>query len=57
MRIRAVVWEVDAQGAVLVFVNLDVHDFTRLRSYVDSLLVHRSSSSGSSREQGNQLAD
>jgi PilZ domain-containing protein len=41
MRIRAVVWEVDARGAVLVFANLDVHDFTRLRSYVDSLLVHR----------------
>ena len=42
MRIRAVVWEVDAPGAVLVFANLAVHDFVRLRSYVDSLLVHRS---------------
>ena len=41
MRIRAVVWEVDARGAVLVFANLTVHDFARLRSYVDSLLVHR----------------
>jgi c-di-GMP-binding flagellar brake protein YcgR len=42
MRIRAVVWEVDARGAVLVFANLAVHDFVRLRSYIDSLLVHRS---------------
>jgi len=42
MRIKAVVWEVDARGAVLVFANLAVHDFVRLRSYVDSLLVHRS---------------
>ena len=42
MRIRAVVWEVNARGAVLVFANLAVHDFVRLRSYVDSLLVHRS---------------
>ena len=42
MRIRAVVWEVDARGAVLVFANLAGHDFVRLRSYVDSLLVHRS---------------
>lgn len=41
MRIRAVVWEVDARGAVLVFANLAVHDFARLRSYIDSLLVHR----------------
>jgi c-di-GMP-binding flagellar brake protein YcgR len=41
MRIKAVVWEVDARGAVLVFANLAVHDFVRLRSYVDSLLVHR----------------
>src|SRR5712691_3494820 len=39
MRIRAVVWEVDARGAVLVFANLAVHDFARLRAYVDSLLV------------------
>ena len=42
MRIRAVVWEVDARGAVLVFANLAVHDFARLRAYVDSLLVPRS---------------
>src|SRR3990170_3310828 len=35
MRIKAVVWEVDARGAVLVFANLAVHDFVRLRSYVD----------------------
>lgn len=42
MRIKAVVWEVDARGAVLVFANLAVHDFARLRSYVDSLLVPRS---------------
>jgi c-di-GMP-binding flagellar brake protein YcgR len=42
MRIRAVVWEVDARGAVLVFANLAVHDFARLRSYVESLLVRRS---------------
>ena len=41
MRIRAVVWEVDARGAVLVFANLAVHDFARLRSYVESLLVRR----------------
>jgi c-di-GMP-binding flagellar brake protein YcgR len=41
MRIRAVVWEVDARGAVLVFANLTVHDFARLRSYVESLLVRR----------------
>jgi c-di-GMP-binding flagellar brake protein YcgR len=41
MRIRAVVWEVDSRGAVLVFANLAVHDFTRLRSYIDSLLVPR----------------
>lgn len=41
MRIKAVVWEVDARGAVLVFANLAVHDFVRLRSYIDSLLVHR----------------
>ena len=41
MRIRAVVWEVDARGAVLVFANLSVHDFVRLRSWVDSLLVPR----------------
>jgi c-di-GMP-binding flagellar brake protein YcgR len=42
MRIKAVVWEVDARGAVLVFANLAVHDFVRLRLYIDSLLVHRS---------------
>jgi hypothetical protein len=42
MRIKAVVWEVDARGAVLVFANLAVHDFLRLRSYIDSLLVQRS---------------
>ena len=42
MRIRAVVWEVDARGAVLVFANLAVNDFARLRSYIDALLVHRS---------------
>jgi hypothetical protein len=42
MRIRAVVWEVDARGAVLVFANLAVNDFVRLRSYIDSLLVRRS---------------
>ena len=41
MRIRAVVWEVDARGAVLVFTNLAVHDFVRLRSYIDSLLAPR----------------
>jgi c-di-GMP-binding flagellar brake protein YcgR len=41
MRIRAVVWEVDARGAVLVFANLAVHDFVRLRAYIDSLLVPR----------------
>ncbi len=39
MRMKAVVWEVDARGAVLVFANLAVHDFVRLRSYVDSLLA------------------
>jgi hypothetical protein len=42
MRIRAVVWEVDARGAVLVFANLAVNDFARLRSYIDALLVHHS---------------
>jgi PilZ domain-containing protein len=41
MRIRAVVWEVKARGAVLVFANLSTADFVRLRSYVDSLLVRR----------------
>jgi len=41
MRIKAVVWEVDARGAVLVFANLAVHDFVRLRSYVDSMLARR----------------
>ena len=42
MRIRAVVWEVEARGTVLVFANLSTADFVRLRRYVDSLLVHRS---------------
>jgi len=42
MRIRAVVWEVDARGAVLVFANVAALDFVRLRSYVDALLVHGS---------------
>src|SRR5574341_2207934 len=42
MRIKAVVWEVDARGAVLVFANLAVDDFVRLRAYIDSLLVPRS---------------
>lgn len=42
MRIKAVVWEVDVRGAVLVFANLAVHDFARLRAYVDSLLARRS---------------
>ncbi len=41
MRIKAVVWEVDARGAVLVFANLAGHDFVRLRSYVDSMLARR----------------
>ena len=41
MSIRAVVWEVDARGAVLVFANLSTSDVARLRSYVDSLLVRR----------------
>jgi c-di-GMP-binding flagellar brake protein YcgR len=41
MSIRAVVWEVDASGAVLVFANLPATDFVRLRSYVDSLLARR----------------
>ncbi len=41
MRIRAVVWEGSARGAVLVFVNLSTADFVRLRTYVDSLLVQR----------------
>jgi hypothetical protein len=41
MRIRAVVWEVDARGAVLVFASLAVNDFARLRAYIDSLLVPR----------------
>lgn len=40
MRIRAVVWDVEARGAVLVFANLSTADFVRLRRYVDSLLVH-----------------
>jgi hypothetical protein len=41
MSIRAVVWEVDARGSVLVFANLSTADFTRLRVYVDSLLLSR----------------
>jgi hypothetical protein len=41
MSIRAVVWEVDARGTVLVFANLSTADFTRLRVYVDSLLLSR----------------
>ena len=41
MRISAVVWEVDARGAVLVFANLAASDFIRLRAYVDSLLARR----------------
>ena len=41
MRIRAVVWEVDVRGSVLVFANLSTADFTRLRVYVDSLLLSR----------------
>ena len=39
MRIPAVVWEADARGAVLVFANLGVSDFVRLRSYIHSLLA------------------
>jgi c-di-GMP-binding flagellar brake protein YcgR len=41
MSIRAVVWDVDPSGAVLVFANLPAPDFVRLRSYVESLLVRR----------------
>jgi PilZ domain len=41
MSIRAVVWEMDARGAVLVFANLPAADFVRLRSYVDALLARR----------------
>jgi c-di-GMP-binding flagellar brake protein YcgR len=41
MSLRAVVWEVDARGAVLVFANLSVNDFVRIRSFVDSLLARR----------------
>lgn len=41
MRIPAVVWEADARGAVLVFANLGVSDFVRLRSYIHSLLARR----------------
>ena len=41
MSIRAVVWEVDARGSVLVFANLSTADFTRLHAYVDSLLLAR----------------
>jgi len=32
---------VDARGAVLVFANLSVDDFVRIRSFVDSLLARR----------------
>ncbi|HTY76287.1 MAG TPA: PilZ domain-containing protein [Candidatus Bathyarchaeia archaeon] len=42
MSLRAVVWDVDAHGAVLVFANLPAADFVRVRSYVDSLLARRS---------------
>jgi len=35
------VWEVDARGSVLVFANLSTADFSRLRAYVDSLLLAR----------------
>jgi len=42
MSIRAVVWDADARGAVLVFANLPATDFIRLRTYVDSLLPRRS---------------
>jgi len=42
MQVRAVVWEVDARGAVLVFASLSLHDFVRLRSFVDSLLARAS---------------
>ena len=41
MSMRAVVWDVDARGAVLVFANLPATDFVRLRSFVDLLLVRR----------------
>src|SRR4029453_9103544 len=41
MSIRAVVWEVDARGSVLVFANLSTAAFARLRAYVDSLLLSR----------------
>src|SRR5215510_10190655 len=42
MSIRAVVWDADDRGAVLVFANLSATDFIRLRTYVDSLLRRRS---------------
>ena len=42
MSIRAVVWDADDRGAVLVFANLSATDFVRLRTYVDSLLPRRS---------------
>src|SRR5262245_32087637 len=42
LSLRAVVWDADAHGAVLVFANLPAPDFVRLRSYVDSLLVRPS---------------
>lgn len=41
LSIRAVVWEVDARGSVLVFANLSTAAFARLRAYVDSLLLSR----------------
>ena len=42
MSLRAVVWDADARGAVLVFANLPAADFVRLRSFVDSLLARPS---------------
>src|SRR5215471_12963259 len=42
MSIRAVVWDADDRGAVLVFASLSATDFIRLRTYVDSLLRRRS---------------
>jgi hypothetical protein len=41
MEVRAVVWEVDARGAVLVFANLSIQEFVRLRAFVDSLRARR----------------
>ena len=40
LSIRAVVWEADADSAVLVFANLPATDFVRLRAYVESLARH-----------------